>query len=851
MGDGVHGRQETGDGSRAPERCIACQVPGTGSRAYSENPDSTMTEPSRRRLSSRPGVAHPEYMIRYAVIFGVLAAGLGLVIRPVPVANPAAAAVAAAPPEVPEEILAAAAEGRFWRASRLMEDHLTTVADTSAQLLILAARLDAGWGNWAGVNVRLSGREWLDDAEAGAGLELLGRSQIEMGQSLAGASSLQRYLDRAELDDRARGLTEIRRGLALVEGGGVLQSEAALQAFSRAGQLLPSLSSWTSLYAAEAAAEAGDTAVVRERLDEAGAVVASGGWRIRTKAALAAGDTVAAREVTLNAARASGSPRAAGPAWVRLGELRMAAGDTVRAREAFARAMEVPGSIAAVHAARAVSDLRPSPDEWRVIAAIYQRNGNPTRAAEGYRAYLDAGVGTPAERARVRLALGQARFDAGRYEQAERGLLELAREPVDAAVAAEAMYVAGRAQYRQGRSPDGQRTFARLADEFPGEEASVKGMYLLADLKHDDLAIEEATRYYRRAADAATDLAEAGLAHMRLGGLAFLNGEHEDAATIYEEYRRRYPEGRRWAQATYWSARAYEALGRDEDARSRLREIRHREPLGYYGVRAAELLGEPVLGIPMADAPAREPRADSLVDVGMQRIALLAELDRRDDLVQEVERLRSSLSGDVAAEYALAERLTEHGYTLTAIGMGWELYRRKGGWDERLLRIVYPFPFQNLVLPETRERGLDPYLVAGLIRRESAFSPTVVSGAGAIGLMQVMPETGRALARGAGLAGYDPELLKQAEVNVHLGTRYLADMLERFDGDLPLVLSAYNAGPTRARRWRSMPEASDPELFAERIPFGETRDYVRNVLMHRALYRALYPVLPSGPEHGS
>ncbi len=119
----------------------------------------------------------------------------------------------------------------------------------------------------------------------------------------------------------------------------------------------------------------------------------------------------------------------------------------------------------------------------------------------------------------------------------------------------------------------------------------------------------------------------------------------------------------------------------------------------------------------------------------------------------------------------------------------------------------------------------------------------MTSGAGAIGLMQIMPPTGRTLARAAGPENFEPELLRQPEVNVHLGTRYLRGMLDRFDGQLPLVLSAYNAGPTRAERWKDLPEARDAELFIDRIPYNETREYVRKVLVHRALYQALYPVL--------
>ena len=132
-------------------------------------------------------------------------------------------------------------------------------------------------------------------------------------------------------------------------------------------------------------------------------------------------------------------------------------------------------------------------------------------------------------------------------------------------------------------------------------------------------------------------------------------------------------------------------------------------------------------------------------------------------------------------------------------------------------------------------------MLAALIRQESAFTPAIHSPAGAIGLMQVMPATGRDLARRQGLRGFTAASLETAEINLHLGTRFLVDMEQRYsDGELPLVLSAYNAGPTRARRWRRLPEAEDPLRFTERIPFEETRGYVKNITRNIRLYQLLY-----------
>jgi soluble lytic murein transglycosylase len=106
--------------------------------------------------------------------------------------------------------------------------------------------------------------------------------------------------------------------------------------------------------------------------------------------------------------------------------------------------------------------------------------------------------------------------------------------------------------------------------------------------------------------------------------------------------------------------------------------------------------------------------------------------------------------------------------------------------------------------------------------------------------MQVTPGTGRALARQLGVHHFSNDMLKHAEYNAHLGMKYLAEQFADFNGRLPVVFAAYNAGPQRITRWREFPEFADDEQFAERIPFAETRDYVKVVQGNASIYRALY-----------
>jgi soluble lytic murein transglycosylase len=202
--------------------------------------------------------------------------------------------------------------------------------------------------------------------------------------------------------------------------------------------------------------------------------------------------------------------------------------------------------------------------------------------------------------------------------------------------------------------------------------------------------------------------------------------------------------------------------------------------------------------------------------------------------------MRGAANGARGPTLGLAEGLIERGLTIEGINLGWALLRDSGGWDQQLLRVTFPFPYRELVRREAREWGVDPIVLAAIIRQESAFKADIVSRAGAIGLMQLMPPTGAQLARAHGPRPFYEGALTRPEVNLHLGAAFFVEMSARYDDDLPLVLSAYNAGPTRANRWRLFPEASDPLRFTERIPFDETRGYVKSVRRNLGLYRALY-----------
>ncbi|MEJ8813656.1 transglycosylase SLT domain-containing protein [Variovorax ureilyticus] len=150
----------------------------------------------------------------------------------------------------------------------------------------------------------------------------------------------------------------------------------------------------------------------------------------------------------------------------------------------------------------------------------------------------------------------------------------------------------------------------------------------------------------------------------------------------------------------------------------------------------------------------------------------------------------------------------------------------------------FPMPFRDTVVRKSQEIGLDPAYVYGLIRQESRFVMDARSGVGASGLMQVMPATARWTAKKIGMSDFTPGQITDRDTNITIGTNYLKLALDDFDGSMPLAAAAYNAGPGRPRNWRNGP-IMEAAIWAENVPFNETRDYVKKVLANTTNYAAL------------
>lgn len=295
------------------------------------------------------------------------------------------------------------------------------------------------------------------------------------------------------------------------------------------------------------------------------------------------------------------------------------------------------------------------------------------------------------------------------------------------------------------------------------------------------------------------------------------------------------PEQQRDPAWVYWKARALQALAPasqdDEGMRALSRELLAgiAGKLHFYGLLAAEDLGQP-FSLPPKPAPLTAEEIDAAKsNPGLTRALQLIEIGLRNEGVRE---WNFSLRGmNDRALLAAAQRACDAQVWDRCINTS-DRTRDEIDVDQR-----YPLPFRKDVIAKAGEIGLDPSYVYGLIRQESRFILDARSHVGASGLMQIMPATARWTARKIGL-DYTQDMISDRDVNLRLGTSYLKLVLDDFGGSQAMAAAAYNAGPNRPRRWREGP-VLDPAVWAENIPFNETRDYVKKVLHNATVYAAV------------
>jgi soluble lytic murein transglycosylase len=405
----------------------------------------------------------------------------------------------------------------------------------------------------------------------------------------------------------------------------------------------------------------------------------------------------------------------------------------------------------------------------------------------------------------------------------------------------------------------------QLAAKYPKSSWTADGLFGAGNFYWAILDRARAVEFYRRSLDIAPDGKFALIADWRIAWTAYMDRKPE-AADMLEAYIRRYPTSNYVPDALYWLGRSYERSGNAEHARTFYLAAANRFPLTYFGAKAANRLRPEPDGIGDSPAPIAEflagippapplPLLDQPLANGAEERAVRAKAlsDIAFDSSAELE-YRAAYSATRAPKFLIdaagaAIAAGHYGAGMQAVRQAFPQLeaRRISEIPNDAWRAAFPLPFELNLRSEAARNQLDPMLVAGLIRQESAFEPKAMSHAGAVGLMQVMPQTALKMAHQMRVH-YARVRLTDPGYNLQLGSRYLANLLESF-GAPEAALAAYNAGEDHVADWTTNQNYLETAEFVESIPFTETREYVQVVIRNAQVYRQVYnPVARANEE---
>ena len=514
---------------------------------------------------------------------------------------------------------------------------------------------------------------------------------------------------------------------------------------------------------------------------------------------------------------------------------------STEADAAYAEMKKIPGLPAATEAQR------------KTRADLLMKARRYGDAADAYREALT--VANPADHPAFQIALADALHRNGRNAEAKQQLASLGG--VGGEVNAQRLYILGEVSWASNDNNSFYRIVDELRSSAPTSPWLDQALLSAANLHLVHHEYDQALDAYREIHLRFPTGPRASYAHWKAAWLTLRQGRNDEAKKAFEEQIALYPAGSEIPAALYWRARLAEEDNQFGMARAFYEKLSERYLNYYY----AELGRERLKKLPAGTSPAEhyalldrvpplngsgkvtlsDPPTDDLHE---QKAELLGNGGLVDFAVRELQAAATADGGNWAVA-EMARLYVETGHYDRAIEVMKHSTPNYFALDIPDLprpywEALFPKPFWADLKRFAAANNLDPYLVASLIRQESEFNPNAVSRANAVGLMQLLPKTGKNVAKQVKLKRYNPSQLYTPAVNMQLGTRYFRGMVDKFGGSFEYALAAYNAGSDRVEEWLGQGKYRDPQEFVESIPFTETREYVQAILRNANVYKQLY-----------
>lgn len=542
--------------------------------------------------------------------------------------------------------------------------------------------------------------------------------------------------------------------------------------------------------------------------------------------------------------------------------------DSTRALAAYRRLyFYAPASAESGEAATAISRLGSTPSPATADEAIARADKlyDAKRFADATQAYGDAfarfpnTASPPAQLRRVIAATG-----ARKTAEAVSALNSIPTAAGE--TRAEALYNVAQVYARTKQWEQARATVEELRRSFAGSQFTPRALVSVGQIAEDANNDADASYFLRTAVNGYQDSVEVAQAQFDLAWMTHENRNFAESSKLLTEHLAYYADKNtdNRGRAGYWAARDSERAGKLAEARALYNAVLVRYDANWYGYLAKQRLDAMLRSgggaVPTKTFPAGSPVARAVANLQTVTVAEetagadeektivkadeLNNVGLNDWALEELNRAAAAVGNSPKVNLAIARVYRSEEDNVRALNVlkksfpdysqmkPEELTREE--WD-----VFYPLSHWEIIVQESRARGLDPYQVAGLIRQETVFMSRASSAARAYGLMQLLVPTGSLTAKKYGVQrSITAESLYEPRLNIQLGTAYLKDQIDKF-GRIEYVAAAYNAGPGRAVQWRaSLPAEMDE--WAEAVPFKETRGYVQGVVRNRLQYMRLY-----------
>ena len=497
----------------------------------------------------------------------------------------------------------------------------------------------------------------------------------------------------------------------------------------------------------------------------------------------------------------------------------------------------------------------PTPAQRKTRADALMSHHRYAEAADEYRSLVNETDLGNHDRPALQLALADALHRGGKNRDAKLALALVGNVSGD--LDAQRLYLLGQVAFASNDNDAFYRSVDELRQTAPASPWLEQALVSAANLHLVHHEYDQALDAFREAQQRFPTGARASYVHWKAAWLTLRQGRTEEAKKAFEEQIALYPSGAETPAALYWRARLAEEDNEPVMARAFYQKLSDRYRNFYY----AELARQRLKNLPgAAETTATYALLDRVAPLD-SNVRITESEPPADELhVQKAELLGNGGLVDFAVRELQAATAIDGGSWCT--GETAQLYLETGHYDRAIefmkhsapnyfaldipdmprkyWEALFPRAYWSDLKRSASSNGLDPYLVASLIRQESEFNPNAVSRANAVGLMQLLPKTGKAVAREVKLKRYNASQLYTPAVNMELGTRYFRGMVDKFGGSFEYALAAYNAGSERVEEWLGEGKYRDPQEFVESIPFTETREYVQAIMRNASVYKQLY-----------